>query len=221
MEPKSPIEAMPGWATPAARLQGFCDQMNANKAMPDGQELAALLKEWMAAPSLLAVLKKVKWGWVLSALSDGASAPVFRASNKGKRGMYLVFPPGPNDPISGGGGFASTVSRFGSLVTNPLCEKLGGPCKRCGNYYIKRRASQNIYCSRRCGNAATAVARTRERIASEREDKLTRARAALKKWKPSADPDWKRWVAKRTGIDLRFLTRALNKGNLVPPKKEK
>jgi hypothetical protein len=103
---------------------------------------------------------------------------------------------------------------------NPEWNKLAGPCARCGNYYIKKRASQKVYCSRRCGNAATAVERTRERIASERGDKLDRAKAAIKKWKSTATrQDWKLWVSKKTGIDPRFLTRAITKGDLVPPTK--
>jgi hypothetical protein len=222
MNPKLSIEAMVGWAPPEARLQGFCDELNAKRDMADGRELARLLEEWMAAPSLRAVLSTQQWGWVLDELRDRADRPVFYPSDDGKWGMYLVSPPGPDHAISGGSGFPFTVRMFGALVTNPLCEKLGGPCARCGDYYIKKRASQKVYCSRSCGNAATAVIRTRERIASEREDKLARAGAWLKKWKPTvAHPDWKRWVAQRTGIDPRFLTRAVNKGDLVPPKKEK
>jgi hypothetical protein len=111
---------------------------------------------------------------------------------------------------------------FNLLTINPYWERLGGPCARCGRYYVKKRASQNVYCSRRCGNAATAVVRTRERIASERRDKLSRAKAAMKKWKPAATrQDWKHWVAKQTGIDPRFLTRAVTKGDLVSPKQER
>jgi hypothetical protein len=111
---------------------------------------------------------------------------------------------------------------FGFFTLNPHCEELAGPCARCGNYFVKKRASQKVYCSRRCGNAATAVARTRERIAGERRDKLARAKSAMKKWKATATrQDWKHWVAKQTGIDPRFLTRATTKGDLVPPKKEK
>ncbi|MGC2619685.1 MAG: hypothetical protein WA414_11635 [Acidobacteriaceae bacterium] len=110
---------------------------------------------------------------------------------------------------------------FHLLTVNPLCDKLAGPCPRCDSYYIKKRASQRIYCSRRCGNAATAVARTRERIADERKGKLARARAAMKKWKPtSTRQDWKHWVSTKTGIDQRFLTRAVTKGDLMPPKQE-
>ena len=111
---------------------------------------------------------------------------------------------------------------FHLLTVTPGCEKIAGPCPRCDRYYIKKRASQNVYCSRRCGNAATAVARTRERIASERRGKLARASAAMRKWESVATrQDWKHWVAKKTGIDPRFLTRAVTKGDLVPPKKEK
>ena len=114
------------------------------------------------------------------------------------------------------------LTLFHLLTIVPGCEKIAGPCPRCDRYYIKKRASQKVYCSRRCGNAATAVARTRERIAGERKDKLARASAAMKKWESVATrQDWKHWVAKKTGIDPRFLTRAVTKGDLVPPKQEK
>ena len=111
---------------------------------------------------------------------------------------------------------------FGFFTLNPHCEEVAGPCARCGRYYVKKRASQKVYCSRRCGNAATAIARTHERIASERRSKIARASAAIKKWKSTTTrQDWKRWVAKRTGIDPRFLTRAVAKGDLVSPKRGK
>lgn len=115
---------------------------------------------------------------------------------------------------------AALLFHVGTL--NPEWDKLAGPCARCGRYYLKKRASQKVYCSRRCGNAATAVARTRARIASERGDKLSRAKAAIKKWKSTATrQDWKHWVAQKTGIDPRFLTRAVTKGDLVPPAKRR
>jgi hypothetical protein len=111
---------------------------------------------------------------------------------------------------------------FHLLTVAPGCERIAGPCPRCDRYYIKKRASQKVYCSRRCGNAATAIARTRDRIASERKDKLALAKAAMKKWKPTATgQEWKHWVAEKTGIDPRFLTRAITKGDLEPPTKEK
>src|SRR5271165_5537170 len=64
---------------------------------------------------------------------------------------------------------------FHVWTLNPERDKLAGPCARCGRYYLKKRASQKVYCSRGCGNAATAVARTRERLDKEHADKLRRA----------------------------------------------
>jgi hypothetical protein len=102
--------------------------------------------------------------------------------------------------------FAALLFHVGTL--NPEWDKLAGPCARCGNYYIKKRASQDVYCSRRCGNAATAVTRTRERIKAEHDDKMNRAKAAIREWRRAkTQQDWKRWVSQKTGIDLRFLTR--------------
>lgn len=117
--------------------------------------------------------------------------------------------------------YAALLFYVGTL--NPQWDKLAGPCARCGNYYIKKRESQKVYCSRRCGNAATAVARTRERIARERGDKLLRAKAAIKKWgSASTRQDWKHWVSQKTGIDLRFLTRNFTEtGGLKPSKRRK
>jgi hypothetical protein len=111
---------------------------------------------------------------------------------------------------------------FSLLTITPGCEKIAGPCPRCDRYYIKQRASQKVYCSRRCGNAATSVARTSKRLAKEREDKLTRTQAGIEKWiRTKTQQDWKHWVANKTGIDLRFLTRAVSERKLIPPKSER
>lgn len=102
--------------------------------------------------------------------------------------------------------FAALLFHVGTL--NPEWDKLAGPCARCGRYYLKKRASQKVYCSRKCGNAATALIRTSKRIKDERKDKIDRAKAAMKEWKRTKNKqDWKRWVSQKTGIDLRFLTR--------------
>lgn len=109
---------------------------------------------------------------------------------------------------------------FHVWTLNPECDKLAGPCARCGRYYIKKRTSQNIYCSRRCGNAATAVARTRERIEAERRGKMDRVKAAMKEWKRAkTQQSWKLWIAQKTGIDLRFLTRNFTETGAVKTKR--
>jgi hypothetical protein len=115
--------------------------------------------------------------------------------------------------------YAALLFHVGTL--NPEWDKLAGPCARCGNYYIKKRVSQKVYCSRRCGNITTAVARTRERLAEERADKLRRAQATMQKWTTArTEDDWKVFVSDRqSDITSKFLTRAVNKGKLKAPVK--
>jgi predicted GIY-YIG superfamily endonuclease len=102
---------------------------------------------------------------------------------------------------------------------NPYANKLAGPCARCSNYYLKKRASQKVYCSRRCGNATTATIRTREQRRDAHEQKLRLAAAAAQKWKKAQTRlDWKEWVSRHeSGITSKFLTRAVNKGELKAP----
>lgn len=115
--------------------------------------------------------------------------------------------------------YAALLFHVGTL--NPEWDKLAGPCARCGQYYLKKRASQKVYCSRGCGNAATAVARTRARLDQEHADKLRRAQAAMQKWASTrTKDDWKVFVSKREpDITPKFLTRAVTKGELKAPTK--
>jgi hypothetical protein len=105
------------------------------------------------------------------------------------------------------------------LITNPYANRLAGPCARCGNYYLKKRASQKVYCSRRCGNATTATVRTREQRIQNHADKLRRSTAAIQKYmRTRTNLDWKQWIArKEPDITPKFLTRAVKRGDLKPP----
>lgn len=208
------MTALPKWNTPQSRLQGVCDVLNVEKDKERGQEFVELLREWMNASSLAAMLREhpdLEQDLRLSV------QPFFEPSKKRKFGVYRVTSELPDEsPRS----FAMWM--FAQLVTNLECEKLAGPCARCGNYYIKKRASQKVYCQRKCGNAATAIARTRKRIQDERKDKLLRAKAAIREWR-SAKPkeDWKKWVVERAKLDPRFLTRNFSPEGREKPKKGK
>lgn len=105
------------------------------------------------------------------------------------------------------------------LITNPQWHKLAGPCARCGNYYVKKKATQKVYCSRKCGNNATALANTRQRRKNQHDEKLRRADAAAAMWvKARTKLDWKPWVSrKEPDITAKFLTRAVNEAQLKPP----
>ena len=192
-------------STPEGRLQSICEILNDVKDEDRGRELVALFKEWKAAPSLASMLHNNSQLDV--DLDDWPKHVLFRPSKSRRYGALQVALSPP--------AYASdhnwTIWIFASLVTNHLCEKLAGPCAKCKNYFIKKRTSQNVYCSRKCGNAATAVKRTRERIEAERKNKMASAKAAIREWrKEKPDEGWKKWVAARTKLDLRFLTRAFD-----------
>ena len=111
---------------------------------------------------------------------------------------------------------------FMILITNPLWEFLGGPCARCGDYYLKKARRQKIYCSRNCGAEATAVATTRRRRQQEHADKVRRAQNAIDDWcKAKPRRDCKDWVSNETGYTVRWITRAEHKKHLkLPPDRQ-
>jgi hypothetical protein len=114
------------------------------------------------------------------------------------------------------------VLMFVELVLNPWWDRLGGPCEQCGTYYVKKTVRQNAYCSRDCGTRATAMKATLRRREEEHREKLRRAAAAAQTWASSRTPiDWKQWVSlKEPDITPKWLTRAVNKGELQPPVKK-
>jgi len=70
---------------------------------------------------------------------------------------------------------------FVSLITNPLWERLGGPCKRCGKYFVRHTHTARVpkvYCSRSCGTKSTAVVATKKAREVEHSQKLRRATEA-------------------------------------------
>ncbi len=115
---------------------------------------------------------------------------------------------------------------FIGLLLNPdrdrLCEK---PCARCGGFFLKRTCRQNVYCSRACGRHATAAHATKKRLSTEHDEKLRVAAQQARKWMTvRTKRDWKHWVCSQpeaTELELtpKFLTRAVNKGELVDPQK--
>jgi len=118
---------------------------------------------------------------------------------------------------------AEALEKFGFFTLNPHCEELAGPCARCGNYYVKKRATQKVYCSRRCGNASTAVVRTAAKVKAERDEKMVRAKALIRKWnalKGRSGFVWKVWLKEQEpSITDKFVTRRVNTGELREPKK--
>jgi len=124
--------------------------------------------------------------------------------------------------------YREALRLFIELLLNPDCGKLAGPCDRCGRYYIRRRSHKNKrYCSRKCGSQATAAVAALKARRKIHADKLRRAQKAIEEWerlRHKPDIAWKTWVSKTTrevGITPKFLTRAVNKNELQPPRNER
>lgn len=108
---------------------------------------------------------------------------------------------------------------FALLVIDARWSRLGGPCDRCGRYYIKKRTDQKRYCGRRCAHLASAVSSTRRRLDAEKAEKLRRAIQAAKNWRTARTQlGWKEWVSRtEPGITPKFLTRAVTNNELEAP----
>ena len=210
-------------------LEHICDALNSTKQPELRDKLRELVETWRASgPNLekmmygnLDLFHKVRtacsaaWtpqddGRALLHLVPNYSEHIERKSRQRNDGTWEPTPE------------AEALVLFHFLTLNPQWEKLAGPCARCGNYYVKKRASQKVYCSRRCGNAATALARTRDRLKTDHEDKMRRARAAIQVWnsqKRRPTLAWKQWLKRREpDITEKFVTRWVNKDELPRPK---
>jgi hypothetical protein len=112
---------------------------------------------------------------------------------------------------------------FVNLLLNPQSDRLAGPCARCRRFYVKKTAAQKVYCSRRCDQAAGAVAATTKRNEEARAGKLQLARTTVREWSRVKTPiEWKTWVVKREPLlSKTFLTQSVNRGELEAPKEKK
>jgi hypothetical protein len=115
----------------------------------------------------------------------------------------------------------AALSRFIAFLVNPLAPTLGGPCERCGRFYIKNTKRQKTYCSRVCGTADTALTATQKRRQAGYSRKLMIAQRATEQWSTKGSPrtSWKKWVTAHTKKEItqQWLTRAVNSGKLAAP----
>lgn len=196
---------------PLGELQYICDLLNRVNA---GWvlELRRLIQDWRSSgPNLIKMLEADPA--LYNKLKDDFSA-VWLPSESGRSFISFNTRASYTDPHHAARVF------FVRITLSPEWDKMGGPCLRCQRFYIKQRISQTSYCSRRCGNAATAALRTRQRLDTEHIDKLTRSKQDQIRWKRDfkngrTKIGWKEFVsARHPDISVKFLTRAVNKGEL-------
>jgi hypothetical protein len=179
----------------------------------DGVELRRLVVAWRECDSSLLGL------WLKDPeLQDDMSKGRFFIQPHGIGGKIMHIPYGAVNP--GLSSRKAALAMFTSLMTHPRIEAFGGPCKRCSRYYLRKTTRQSIYCSRRCGAANNATFYTRARREKIHKEKLDLAKSAVTEWTPGRNNrDWKRGVAREAGVTVKWLTRAVNKGDLSGPTK--
>jgi hypothetical protein len=193
-------------------LKSTCYVLNTKEPARLCSELRRLVKAWLeSGPDLKKMLEADK---VLS--RNVRHGRTLLVATGGGRGHLLWL---PNPPCSSPASWDyQALAMFMDLIVHPYWEKLGGPCARCGDYYIKKTRRQKVYCSQRCGSATTAIPATRRKRAEEHAEKLRRAQVASAEWITTRTKDgWKDWTSSHTGITMHWLTRAVSNGELRPP----
>jgi hypothetical protein len=111
---------------------------------------------------------------------------------------------------------------FMTLITNPLWEMLGGPCRCCKDFYLKKTNRRRVYCSRKCSSVATAVPSVSRRRQMVQANRIRCAQDAIAEWsKAKRRLTWKDWVSNRTGYNVKWITRAVTNGSLRPPAEDR
>ena len=114
------------------------------------------------------------------------------------------------------------LGQFLPFLINPYNEKLGGPCKHCGNYFVKKTERKiSVYCSEKCGHRLTSRLANKHRRDRRHERQMERAKKWIMRWcnTKTAIP-WKEWVSNQAQIKKHWLTRAVRNGELVEPAKQ-
>jgi hypothetical protein len=204
-------------------LEQICSVLNGERQPELRLPLRRLIKSWQASGPNLKKMMHADFGqWRDVQESWKAQWLPTRTG----RAHLLLLPDLPPDHMKKGqdGAYRPTpeggaMVLFYSLTLNPEWDRLGGPCERCARYYVMNTVRQKRYCSRKCSSFATATASTRKRLDEEHANKLRRAQAAAQMWFESRTSlDWKRWVSrKEPDITSKWLTRAVNKGELGAP----
>jgi hypothetical protein len=128
------------------------------------------------------------------------------------RPTVIYFPDGPWSE------WDEALFCFVPMLIHSDPHHLGGPCPRCGKFFLKTRRAR-LYCSHTCASLHTAMISTKRSRQAEHERKIQVAARSIQHWKKSSTyPTWQIFVTnKEPDISARWLTRAVNNGELTPP----
>ena|SRR5271165_1052015 len=182
---------------------------------PVNRELRRLVQAWFdSGPNVAKLLSDDPF---LARLS-----PIVRAHLEPTKGSHahLSYLDGPDTDLPLSDPLEPALGIFFLFLLNPHNVKLGGPCKHCGKYYVKRTTRQKVYCSKRCGLKHTSQAFIRKQRELEHQKTLHKANHYSAKWsKTNTRKGWKDWVSDNALISKHFLTRAVKNGELLEPVK--
>jgi hypothetical protein len=197
------------------QLKSLCEALNCPDTI-GGEEFRRLTAIWLQSGPNLEVMLRANPG-LEQQLWFGYRV-MWLSSKTGRGRLGLLPDTDPGDLASHGRVW------FVTLTLNPDCEKLRA-CKHCRKYFVQASAKQTTYCSRACGTSLTAREHVKRRRDEAHRQKLERARVRMEQWlRARTEMPWPLWVeAKDPKLELTrsFLTRAVNKGELVPPTKTK
>ncbi len=112
---------------------------------------------------------------------------------------------------------------FLDFITSPLYDRIG-QCRRCSRYFVNVTGYwKKVYCSGKCATRHTALISMRARRRMERSEKLKKCRRGLEAYArlKKAPKNWKDYVSKKAGVTPKFITRAVNNGELPQPPSKK
>lgn len=197
-------------------LQRICDTLNDSRNTAQRDELRKLLHKWRDSGPNLAAL----WANDSVLEKEMKSVWVGRLEVDRHGQAHIVLTPTKWRASSA---YEYAVGLFVALTLNRDFNRVAGPCTyhRCGRYFLQKGKRASIYCSRRCCQAQSATQHTQRRLTEERLDKLRRVGSAIKLWRKTAGkPDWRTFVCTREpDVTAKFLTRAVNSGDLQAPEK--
>ena len=90
-------------------------------------------------------------------------------------------------------------------------------------FVFKKTTRHKVYLSRNCAKDGTAAYATKKRLAEQHPKKIRVAKEEARNWSTArTKQDWKRWVCSRpkaldAALSPKFLTRAVNRGELLSP----
>ncbi len=209
----------PEWLRETDAPQSEIEKVRTRQRSEVRQHLTEMVQGWLASGPVLSKWAEMKLSVGYPNLSgwEGASRVMFRP--EGPRLRYFI----KYAPRRRWSAWDHAVNQFLRLVTNPKCGQLGGPCERCGRYYIRAGRKPKRFCSKHCARtegAKTAMQRKREKAREEKLEAVTKAMAEWESRSRRAEK-WRGFVCRKCpGVTLTFLTRAIHKGEISEPKEK-